>query len=781
MIRGEPKLSAGEVLPGVEYRSYQQDCVNELVRVRDSGERKALVHMATGLGKTVMLALDLDRYFEQYPDARVLFLSHRDEINVQAKKFLEKTLGRHAVEGHTFRSDNDPDIALSNSIVFATLQSMHTPIDGLAHAREIFEPDDFDYVVVDEAHHAEAPTFRRTIKYFEPQFLLGMTATPNRLDGKNIRSIFGHERYTKSLAHGIQEGILAQPHYIATIPEDTVGMVYEEAVKAKNLKPNFALSAESVVEDFLRRSREYVEDPKTLGYCRTIEEAEHYASLIPGARAIHSKLPLLERRMLLDAFRRGELRTVTSVDIMGEGIDVPDIDTIFFARSTSSEATFLQHLGRGLRRAQGKDTVYVFDYVAGYERLKMLGRLLGSLEESMVHDVRRGDLAKRDTDGSIDRLKPEVIMPKASFQFDGHIIDIVELLNQHTEQQERAREEVWSPEHAVKFYAWINSELGYASSRASLKEVDEYVGVDVRRQMLRPFGDSLIRLRRASEGRFFENSPEMVSVAQFCDDYITDQQAFLDAAEQEGIEITSLSWRDGRSARAVKLADAVRLLAFQGHDKPLRRRGAALDSPPKATRRVIVSQYIDLMRSLGRLPTKLDINQVNDSVMPDMARVDEVFGSLAKLRRAAGVQQVAIEEMMTLDDMANFSGHSTGLIQQVAKNHEIESLAAVGPHGLRKGYTPSDGEFILNQLATQVQATQQEKVNEEEGVEVCPDDAYTLDDCAREFDINVNLLCRRLTHLGEAPREYWTDATKSLRALYITNRQFDVYCQHYDE
>lgn len=426
-------LSSQEILPGVEHRQYQLDCVELLGRLREEGEEKALIHMATGLGKTTVIALDLDRFLTEQPDARVLFLCHRVEILNQARRVLEEKLSRHNKSFYTFDKFNTPADLHEPTFTFSTFQSMHSGSDEDGRWRDVFEPYDFDYIVVDESHHATAPTYLPTITYFQPQFLLGVTATPNRRDTKDIRSVFGEEKYVMSLADGLTQGYLARPQYKAISVKSDALINIEDGETASNWRTPI----EEVVDDIKRRVA-HLDNPKILVFCNDIAEAEAYAEqLDEGALAIHSELRPKDRAVILGAFHSGDLRQLTAIDVVSEGVDVPDVDVVVFARATQSESVFLQQLGRGLRKTKTKDEVLVLDYVANYARLMMVNRLLMGVEQATKPAKAKKEIDELDlsliknSDGKLD-------FEGVTFEFSETVLEVVDILDKTRELQEKA-------------------------------------------------------------------------------------------------------------------------------------------------------------------------------------------------------------------------------------------------------------------------------------------------------------------------------------------------------
>jgi superfamily II DNA or RNA helicase len=479
-----PGEGSVEILPGVLPRPYQHECVEVLNEARRNGERRALIHMATGLGKTTVIALGLHDFLTEQPEARVLFLCHRVEIIEQAKVVLEEKLAAHDKSFSVFNPDKITVESLGADIVFASFQSMHGRGDNEPW-REVFSPHDFDYVVVDESHHASAETYAPTVEYFNPQFLLGVTATPNRRDERDIRALFGPEKFSMSLARGVAEGWLAKPNY-------------------KVISHTAPVSSEGIADDIKERLGAMgKEGAKKMVFVNTIAEARSYASEFDDAVAIYSGMHPNERREALRLFREGHFRTIVSVNILNEGVDIPDVDVIVFARSTESEAIFYQQLGRGLRKTHGKDEVLILDYVGNHNRMLMIESLFHTLARVYKKPVAKEDVAI-DLDEEfqiVAEVGGAIELDIAEFEFDSDSVNILESL----EVRRRAQAEIdnWSVQKSLAEYKKVYDALGgVAPTRAQLQE---HLGDARLKLVVRPFKGNTTDLHKA----FREQRPDM--------------------------------------------------------------------------------------------------------------------------------------------------------------------------------------------------------------------------------------------------------------------------------
>lgn len=328
--------------------------------------RKALIDLASGLGKTLTGAFDIDQFYDDEPYGRVLVLCHVEQILRQTRNVYRKYFGDNYSYGMYNQNEKTKR---RTDFLFANLQSVNNHL-------EEFSPDDFDYIVVDEAHHSVARTYRKAIEYFTPKFLLGMTATPDRMDDANISEIFGDTVFEYNIVDAIRDGWLSDIEY--HVKADEIKHLIE--IMDSNEKYTLSqLNREIFVpkrdEEIARIIREEISkrsDPTTVIFCQTIKHAEEFAKIMTEAVVLHSDIEMSERNRILEDYRNGNIKTIIAVDMLNEGIDVPRTDVVVFLRVTQSKVIFMQQLGRGLRRAKGKGKVLVLDFVSTAYRLEML-------------------------------------------------------------------------------------------------------------------------------------------------------------------------------------------------------------------------------------------------------------------------------------------------------------------------------------------------------------------------------------------------------------------------
>jgi superfamily II DNA or RNA helicase len=395
--RGERTGSAAISLSGLELRPYpyQQAILESLESERANHDRhRNLVVAATGTGKTVMAALDyrnLARAADEQPN--LLFVAHRREILQQSMRTYREALV-DANFGELYVDGARPE---RWHHVFASVQALSQ------YGVENIPVDHFDVVVVDEFHHAEAPTYRRILDHLQPRELLGLTATPERGDGTDVRALFdGRTAAELRIWDAINQGLLSPFHYFGISDNTDLSQVpwsrgrYDEAALSRLYTGSDARAAIVIKE--LRDKTSAPLRMRALGFCVSVDHAHFMADRfnragIP-AMAISGQTPGVERVKALADLRAGTINVVFAADLLNEGVDIPVLDTVLFLRPTESPTLFLQQLGRGLRLAPDKDVLTVLDFVGNNRaefRLDLRYRALtGATRKGLERDVDRG-------------------------------------------------------------------------------------------------------------------------------------------------------------------------------------------------------------------------------------------------------------------------------------------------------------------------------------------------------------------------------------------------------
>ncbi|OJU40732.1 MAG: hypothetical protein BGN97_05340 [Microbacterium sp. 69-10] len=341
--------------------SMQTEALVEIQKVRDAGERRAVVVSATGTGKTILSALDV----RAVDPKRMLFVAHREQILDRAIEEFSRVLDAPAREFGKFVG---PRRELDHKYVFATIQSLTTANNLLS-----IPPDHFDYVLIDEVHRAGAGSYRQVVNYLQPDFLLGMTATPERTDGFNVFEMFDFNvPYEIRLQKALEEEMLAPFHYYGVTDFARDEQIIDDTSQLATLiAPERADHIIKAIETYGHVGTA----ARGLMFCSRTEEARELVALL-NRRSVHGRRlrtvaltgqdSINTREAVVERLERGELDYIVTVDVFNEGIDIPSVNQVVMLRQTKSSIIFTQQLGRGLRKAAGKDHLVVIDFIGNY-------------------------------------------------------------------------------------------------------------------------------------------------------------------------------------------------------------------------------------------------------------------------------------------------------------------------------------------------------------------------------------------------------------------------------
>ena len=346
----------------IQPNAMQVEALAEIAALRDTGERRAVVISATGTGKTILSALDV----RAYAPKRMLFVVHREQILDRAIYEFKRVLSAPASDFGKFVGAKRE---LDRRYVFASIQSLSRPENLTA-----IEPGAFDYVLIDEVHRAGAESYRRVIDHLKPTFLLGMTATPERTDDFNVFELFDFNvPYEIRLQKALEADMLAPFHYYGVTDYVKDGEVIDKVADLKRL-----VASERV--DYLVSTIEkygHAGVPvRGLIFCSRNDEAADLSALLNlrqvngrllRTRALSGSDSVDERELAVQMLERGEIDYIATVDIFNEGIDIPSVNQVVMLRQTLSSIVFTQQLGRGLRKAAGKDHLIVIDFIGNYD------------------------------------------------------------------------------------------------------------------------------------------------------------------------------------------------------------------------------------------------------------------------------------------------------------------------------------------------------------------------------------------------------------------------------
>jgi superfamily II DNA or RNA helicase/HKD family nuclease len=368
---------------------FQERLLEQVELARSVGRRRNLLVAATGTGKTVMAAVDYARLRNQLPRSRLLFVAHREEILEQSRATFAHAL-RDATFGELWVGGKRPS---QFDHVFASIQSLNR--SGL----ESIDPKHFDVVIIDEFHHAAAPSYQMLLERLMPQELLGMTATPERADGLDVLRYFdGRIAGELRVWDAIDQQYLVPFAYFGV--HDGTDLSEIPWKRGSGYDPNALTNVLTSDHAWARRVVEQVRlktgDPqgiKALGFCVTIAHArfmaEQFRAVGIPAVAVWADSPMEARTSALRDLEAGRVNVVFTVDLFNEGVDVPHVDTLLLLRPTESPTLFLQQLGRGLRRAHGKALCTVLDFVGNHRREFRFDRRLRALLGGSRRDVER--------------------------------------------------------------------------------------------------------------------------------------------------------------------------------------------------------------------------------------------------------------------------------------------------------------------------------------------------------------------------------------------------------
>ena len=371
-LRWQPAAHTAGVVPEPPARPpaprvVQREALDALEQTRLEGFRRGLVVMATGLGKTWLAAFDTAR--PQF--RRVLFVAHREEILRQSLEVFRR-VQPDADLGLYYGGAKQSDAR----ILFASVQT-------LAGSLARFEPDRFDYIVIDEFHHAAARSYRRLIEHFQPGFMLGLTATPNRMDSADLLALCSDNLvYECPLTEGIERGDLSPFRYFGIADDVDYAPIPWRGGRFDPAVLTQAVETQERAQHALDVWRDKG-GGRTLAFCVTVSHADFMAEFFRSngvaAAAVHSGHTSAPRAGSVEQLRSGELQVICTVNMFNEGLDMPEIDTVLMLRPTESPVVFLQQLGRGLRRNDGKDALTAIDFIGNHRSFLVKPRTLLAL------------------------------------------------------------------------------------------------------------------------------------------------------------------------------------------------------------------------------------------------------------------------------------------------------------------------------------------------------------------------------------------------------------------
>ena len=349
--------------------SMQRKALRELRRYRDTGVKKALIISATGSGKTYLAAFDARNFGAK----RLLYIVHRESILKDAKESFVKVFGAERTYGFYTGNEN----TLEADFIFATSNMLGRHLDS-------FKKDEFDYIIYDEVHHVVAETGKKIFEYFEPEFILGLTATPERMDNQDIFTLFDQNvPFELRLRDAINNDLVVPFHYYGIRDQLVDYSSKDKMTIAKNIAEQNNIE---FIKSQIEKYRKPGEKLKCIAFCTNIQSCRLMADELyeEGYHTI-SLTGINDTGVRIKAFKdlqdeNNLLEIICTVDILNEGVDIPQVNMVLFLRPTESQTVFIQQLGRGLRKYPGKDYVTVLDFIGNnYDRAVQIAMALGTL------------------------------------------------------------------------------------------------------------------------------------------------------------------------------------------------------------------------------------------------------------------------------------------------------------------------------------------------------------------------------------------------------------------
>ena len=399
----------------IELRDYQQEAIDSLKKMREDGKTIALLYHATGVGKTITAATDAKSV-----GGRTLFLVNALKLASQAKDTFAK-VWPEATLGEYTGSQKD----ISQTVIFATVQSISKDL-------EKFSPADFDYLIVDECHHAAANTYQKIFTCFHPKFILGLTATPERSDGEDMLELFQNVAHKMDLKTAVERGVLVPIRCIRVKTNIDLTDVRINGIKynSQDLESKLFIPERNqlIVDTYLK----YVNGKKTVIFCASVDHAAEIAKLLRDngvkAEAVSGRDRVEIRNKILKDYETGSTNVLCACDLLNEGWDSPHTTVLFMARPTMSKTIYMQQLGRGTRRCPGKEDLLVIDFVDNANMFNMpysLHRVLDiSKYQPMAYVLAPENKRKLDQDMLFKGEKPEAWLDVPIDVDDYEIIDL---------------------------------------------------------------------------------------------------------------------------------------------------------------------------------------------------------------------------------------------------------------------------------------------------------------------------------------------------------------------
>jgi superfamily II DNA or RNA helicase len=346
-----PKQEAAEI----SLRTHQQDALQQLENLRNQGKTITLLTHATGTGKTHVAIADARRF-----GLRTLYLAHRRTLLTQTQERFSELWPN--VDAAVFQKKQGKP---TTHVVLSTVQAISGVLD-------LFDEREFGYIIIDESHHAAAETYRKVISYFRARFILGLTATPDRHDGQSLIDIFQNCAHRLELEEAIERELLVPIRCVRVKTNIDLSKIRYNGVDYRARDLGEALQIPDRDRLIVDTYCTHTAGKRAVCFCINVEHSESMARAFnqQGIKAAHvsGRMGEQQRQGILDAYRAGDIRVLCACDILNEGWDSPETEVLLMARPTLSKVVYVQQLGRGTRKAPGKDCLLVFDFIDNTNR-----------------------------------------------------------------------------------------------------------------------------------------------------------------------------------------------------------------------------------------------------------------------------------------------------------------------------------------------------------------------------------------------------------------------------
>ena len=540
---------------------YQQAILDALRTERLGKDRwHNLVVAATGTGKTAISAFDYRDFAKSRPgETKLLFIAHREEILKQSRDCFRQVMknpqfGELAVG--TYRAHQPEHL-------FMSIQTFNSQ-----RFWEKVDPTYYDMIIVDEFHHAAARSYQRLLQYFHPKILLGLTATPERMDGADILKYFGgHIAAEIRLPDAIERRLLCPFHYFGV--EDPISLKdikwthgqydTEELTRVYTAEGTLAKQRAQAIGAALERYTADLRDVKGLGFCVSKKHAhfmaDYFNQMGISSQALDADSPRELRRSVRQQLERGEIHFIFTVDLFNEGVDIPSINTVLFLRPTQSMTVFLQQLGRGLRLSEGKDCLTVLDFVAQanrkYDFASRYAALLGKHQVVMKAEIQQGfPHVPKGCSIQMEEMAQKWVLENINSRLrkNEYYIELVKELASATGHVPHLAE--FFQAAGMDPHSFYNGNHSYARLLADAGLISDF-----------PVTDDELALRKAWPRLLSMDSPKWISFIQDCYEKLPPS---LDRLEQKYLRMWSITlFPDGQSYTPQDPAEAITRFANQ--------------------------------------------------------------------------------------------------------------------------------------------------------------------------------------------------------------------------